>query len=90
MTTAEQGAFGGSLASKLVVVLLLALSVGLYLRIVMVGGEQQADAPRPQASVRIVEGGTPAQSADSDALKELPADQMQLIKQVFAPELMAN
>jgi hypothetical protein len=91
MTTTRQGASGGWF-SKLVVVLLLALAVGLYLRIVMVdGGMQQASAP---ASVRVVEGeaasGPSAADEASDEgseLEALPAEQMELVRRVFAPEL---
>jgi hypothetical protein len=101
MTTYPDTA-GSGWFSKLVVVLLLAIAIGLYLQIVMVDGQAEHDGPLPQASVRVLEGAaTPATVADitteapapaavapeNTDVKELPRDQMDLIRQVFAPEL---
>ncbi|MCB1800486.1 MAG: hypothetical protein KDI82_02240 [Gammaproteobacteria bacterium] len=81
MTTTTTSS-GSGWFSKLVVVLLLALAIGLYLRIVMVEGSPQYSAPAHQASVRVVEGNESALAARP--MRELPADQMQLIMQTFA------
>jgi hypothetical protein len=89
MTTAQKAAAGGGMFAKLVVVALLALTIALYLRIVMVEGPQTETATAtPQASVRVVEGNEPAPAAGP--LEELPAEQMELILQVFAPEMSDN
>ncbi|HOP15203.1 MAG: hypothetical protein KDI22_04075 [Gammaproteobacteria bacterium] len=88
MTTATQQTSGSAWFSKLVVVLLLALAVGLYLRIVMVEETGAVSYAAPQASMRVVEGKTqPAGSAPVATPKDLPEDQMALIKRVFAPEI---
>lgn len=86
MTTMQKSS-GGGLVSTLVVMLLLAVAIGLYLRVVMVESGQHADVPVQQASVRVVEGDEPVLPSDAQLLRELPADQMVLIKQVFAPEM---
>ncbi len=86
MATAQQGASGGWF-SKIVVVLLLALAIGLYLRIVMVDGERQHSGPPPQANLRVEEGGALSQASEQEPA-ELPADQMLVIQQVFAPETL--
>ena len=85
--TMKQKSSGGSLVSTLVVMVLLVVAIGLYLRVVMVERDQYADVPAQQASVRVVEGDEPLLASDAEPLRELPADQMALIKQVFAPEL---
>lgn len=85
MTTAPQGASGGWF-SKIVVVLLLALAIGLYLRIVMVDGERTHSEPALQANLRVEEGAAPATAKTE--LVELPADQMLVIQEVFAPETL--
>lgn len=87
--TAKQGSAGGGLFSKLVVVLLLALAIGLYLRIVMVEGQRLGSKPAPQASMQVLEGKSSSSGVPSNGpvLRELPQDQMDLIRQVFAPEL---
>lgn len=85
MSTAQQGSTGGGLFSKLVVAVLLAVTVALYLRIVMVDSAASPSAPGPQASVQVLEGNEAA-SAPMSALIALPDDQMQLIMQVFAPK----
>lgn len=85
--TSNQTSSGGGLFSKLIVAVLLALAVGLYLRIVMVDGSNRYSAPPHQASVRIVEGSEPLRVTATQPLRDLPADQMALIRQVFAPEL---
>ena len=87
MTTTNQNAAGGGLFSKLVVLLLLAAAVGLYLRIVVVEGKAHYGAPAVQASVRVLEGNERLPAGDTLPPRELPADQMALIKRVFAPEL---
>ncbi len=90
MTTAKQGASGGGMLSKLVVVLLLAVTIGLYLRIVMVEGPATQGQAAPQASVQVTEGYATSPQANAVVLQDLPEDQMQLIIQVFAPELQQN
>jgi len=91
MTTAKQGASGGGMLSKLAIVLLLAVTIGLYLRIVMVEGPAtQSRAAAPQASVQVTEGYAASPQANAAVLQDLPEDQMQLIIQVFAPELQQN
>jgi hypothetical protein len=87
MGTTQQRSAGGGFFSKLIVVALLALTVALYLRIVMVEGDSQGVAqPVPEASVRVLEGDEPAPR--DQALAELPKAQMDLILQVFAPEML--
>ena len=86
--TKMQKSSGAGLVSTLIVMLLLVVAIGLYLRVVMVESDQQADAPVQQASVRVVEGDEPVLPSDAQLLRELPADQMALIKQVFAPEMV--
>ena len=82
MTTAERQKTGGGLLSKLVIVVLFAVAIGLYLQIVMMNGEHQAEQnPAPQVSVPIVESDAPP------PLNPLPEEQQALIMQVFAPEL---
>ena len=73
--------------SKLVIVVLLAVTLGLYLKIVILDAQQAQLEPIPQASVQVVEG---ASAVAPTPAKALPDDQMQLIKQVFAPELLNN
>ena len=87
MATAQQTSAGGGIFSKLIVVALLALTIALYLRIVMVDTGSQADEPPvAQASVRVLEGDEPAPASQS--MEILPQDQMEVIMQVFAPELL--
>jgi hypothetical protein len=74
--------------SKLVIVVLLAVTLGLYLKIVILDEPQLQAEPIPQASVQVVEGAGSVAPPSAAAAKALPADQMQLIKQVFAPELL--
>jgi len=69
--------------SKLVIVILLAVTIGFYLKIVMLDKQPVHQEPIQQASVQVVEGATAAAPA-----KDLPDDQMQIIKQVFSPELV--
>ena len=89
MTTAQKTSAGGGIFAKLVVVALLALTIALYLRIVMVESPpSETAAAAPQASVRVVEGNESAPPAGP--LEDLPADQMDLILQVFAPEMSEN
>ena len=85
--TTKQKSSGGSLVSTLVVMALLLVAIGLYLRVVMVERDPHTGVPAQQASVRVVEGDEPLLATDAEMLRELPADQMALIKQVFAPEL---
>jgi hypothetical protein len=79
----------GGIASILIVVLLLAVTVGLYLQIVLF--DQPSSSPSvglvPQASVQVLEGD---EVPTLPAGEPLPADQMQVIIQVFAPETVAN
>ena len=86
MTGIKKKKKGNGLFSTLVVLLLLALTVGLYLQIVIGERQTQQQAPVQQASVRVVEGREPAVATTGAVLKDLPADQMNLIIDVFAPE----
>lgn len=86
MTAAQQSASGAGLFSKLVVVFLLALAIGLYLKIVMMDGAAH-DESGPVASVQVLEGEEAAASPEPAALRDLPEDQMELIRRVFAPDL---
>jgi hypothetical protein len=89
MTAVMGTASGGALFSNLVITLLLALTVGLYLQIVMVEHDANEGAPVPTASVRIVEQtAADALQPTEQGLVPLPEDQLRLIKQVFAPELL--
>jgi hypothetical protein len=72
-------AAGSGWFSRLVLLALLGLTVGLYLRIVMPPAGQAA-AP---ASLRVVES-APEPAAP---LQPLPEDQMKLVRDLFAPEL---
>ena len=79
----------GEIASILIVVLLLAVTVGLYLQIVIF---DRPTAPSsvglaPQASMQVLEGD---EVPTAPTAEPLPADQMQVIIQVFAPETAAN
>jgi hypothetical protein len=76
--------------SKLVIVVLLAVTLGLYLKIVILDEPQVQAESIPQASVQVVEGAGTGAPPSTAAAKALPDDQMQLIKQVFAPELLNN
>ena len=94
MTTAVQSTSGGWV-SKLVVVALLALAVGLYLQIVLLQPEKTEPVASPLVSAPVVEGevaadasGPTAGPSAPQALKDLPADQLELIRQVFAPEMV--
>jgi len=90
MTTAQQNASGGGLFSKLVIVILLAATIGLYLMIVVVDDQGGYQGAAPQASIQVVEDQVPAGAPVAHAPRDLPDEQMQLIKQVFAPELLKN
>ena len=76
--------------SKLVIVLLLAVTIGLYLKIVMVEGQHRSNEPMPQASVQVVEDAVPSTATTAEVPKAPPEDQMTMIKQVFAPELLKD
>lgn len=78
----------GGIASTLIVVLLLAVTVGLYLQIVVMDPPTSPSGGlAPQASVQVLEGDeVPA----IPSTEPLPADQMDLILRVFAPETAAN
>ncbi|MDJ0738983.1 MAG: hypothetical protein QNJ91_04660 [Gammaproteobacteria bacterium] len=84
--TDNQATPGGGLYSKVVVVVLLALAIGLYLRIVMVEAESPPTPPADQASVRVIEGDEPLPALTPAPLRDLPADQMALIEKVFTGE----
>jgi uncharacterized protein (UPF0333 family) len=73
--------------SKLVIVVLLAVTIGLYLKIVVMDAGQTQAVSAPQASIQVVEVETAAAPVASTS-KAAPEDQMLLIKQVFAPELL--
>jgi len=91
MTTAAQGSTGGSWFSKLVVVALLALAIGLYLQIVMLQPQTGGEEAAPQAEVQPVEAeqvAAPAtEAAPVQGPQDLPEDQMSIIRHVFAPEM---
>lgn len=76
--------------SKLVILVLLAVTLGLYLKIVMLDEPASVAAKPPQASVQVVEVPDTGTTDAPAALKTVPDDQMQLIRQVFAPELNKN
>ena len=76
--------------SKLVIVVLLAVTIGLYLMIVMVDDQGLDKAPAPQASIQVVEDPVVPAAAVAPAPGDAADEQMQLIKQVFAPELINN
>lgn len=84
-STNDKGS-GSGIFSKLVVLLLLAVAIGLYLRIVMVEGKSHYKAPATQASVRVIEGDEPEPEPASQPMRDLPADQMGLIERTFATE----
>ena len=73
--------------SKLVIVVLLALTIGLYLKIVVIDAGQEQLVSAPQASIQVVEVETAAEPV-TPVSKDVSEDQMLLIKQVFAPELL--
>ena len=75
--------------SKLVIIVLLAVTLGLYLKIVVIDPGQAQVASVPQASIQVVEVETAATPAAS-ASKAVPEHQMLLIKQVFAPEMLGH
>ena len=91
MTAANEASAGGGWFSKLVVVAMLALAIGLYLWIVMTDRERAGNEAIPQASIRIIESereGTQATvTPGPSGLKDLPEEQLQLILRVFAPEM---
>jgi len=88
MSAADQTTSGGGWFSKIVVVVLLVVAIGLYLRIVTVDGERRYSEPAPQASVRVLEGDEAVSDGAVPKLIELPPEQMDIVKKVFAPELM--
>lgn len=92
MTAASPASSGGGWFSKLVVVVMLALAIGLYLWIVMVDRERDVNQQTPQASMRIIEGDRAGIQATatpgSSGLQNLPEDQLQVILRVFAPEML--
>lgn len=79
----------GGIVSILIVVVLLAVTLGLYLQIVLF--DQSSSPPNvgllPQASMQVLEGD---EVLVAPVGAPLPADQMQVIIQVFAPETAAN
>jgi FlaG/FlaF family flagellin (archaellin) len=75
--------------SKLVIVVLLAVTIGLYLKIVVMDAGQTQVVSAPQASIQVVEVEATA-TPGASASKALPEDQMLVIKQVFAPELLSD
>jgi hypothetical protein len=87
MTTAQQGASGGGMFSKLVIVLLLAVTIGLYVQIVLVDDNSNQGQTTPRVSVQVIEGDAARVPATAAAPQNVSDDQMQLIRQVFAPEL---
>ena len=90
MTASGKQQTGNGMLSKLVIIALLAITIGLYLQIIMIDSERHAEKqPAPQASVRIVEGNDPVEPTQQ-TLKTLPDDQQTLIMQVFAPELLGS
>lgn len=76
--------------SKLVIGLLLAVTIGLYLRVVMLEGAPAQSRSAPQASVQVIEGNSVGAPVTAAVLQDLPDDQMKLIIQVFGPELQQN
>lgn len=89
MTSNAQTGSGGGMIAKIAVLVLLALTLFLYLRIIWQDNDDLARTATSQASVRVVESG--AQSpTPNDGLRDLPEDQMRQIIEVFAPELREN
>jgi hypothetical protein len=84
--TNTQASSGPGFFSKLFVLALFGVAIWLYLQIVMVEGKAVNHAPLQQVSVPVVEGNEPVPSRSDAPLRELPADQMALIMQVFAPQ----
>lgn len=75
--------------SKLVIVVLLAVTLGLYLKIVILDEPMATPAVLPPASVQVVEHKMPATPvADKEVREVAPEEPMLLIKRVFAPELV--
>jgi len=91
MTTTAQGSSGGGWFSKLVVVALLALAIGLYLQIVILQPQAHRESAASQVDMPRVEAATApapaAQAAPAQGLRDLPEDQMSVIRRVFAPEM---
>ena len=75
--------------SRLVIVVLLAVTLGLYLKIVLLDAGQTQVTPAPQASIQVVEVETGAEPA-APVSKAVAENEMLLIKQVFAPELLSQ
>jgi hypothetical protein len=100
MATAGQGASSGGWVSTAIVVVLLLLAIGLYLQIVMVERDPGEGRATPQASLQAGGADVPGPTTQADPAtppsvpvaaempRDLPEDQMELIKQVFAPELI--
>jgi hypothetical protein len=93
MTATGQASSGGGWFSKLIVVVLLAVAIALYLRIVMVDAQRQGaeTGQTPRASVRVIDGDpdTAPLSAPTptSAPRPLPDEQFRLMMRIFAPEL---
>jgi hypothetical protein len=92
MKTRPQRQAGVAWFGTLFALVLVGIAVAVYLRPVFGKVERQYSTPAPQASVRIVEVDVPGAGSISGrrqaTLAPLPDDQLRLIKQVFAPELL--
>lgn len=85
---------GGIMLTLALLVLLIGLAVVVYLRVMVPAEPSQGEATVPAASKRIVEIDSTAAQEGATAtvpaeqhLQPLPDEQLQLIRDVFAPEL---
>lgn len=91
MTSAETKRAGNGLLSKLFLVILLALAIGLYLQVVTVDTGRHGGETAPRASLQVLEGDEPGIFRPAaQGLVDLPPDQMRLIIEVFAPEMLQD
>mgnify|MGYP001550142741 CR=1 FL=1 len=80
----------GGIVTILVVALLLAVAAGLYLQLILQGGDQEQAVRLSEStvSVQVLEGGEPASPEPPVAdTTPLPDEQMAMIMRVFAPEI---
>lgn len=81
----------GGIATILIVALLMAVATGLYLQLIMQGGDQEEAGQLSEStvSVQVLEGDEPAlpEPPVADSARPLPDEQMTVIMRVFAPEI---
>lgn len=87
--TTKLNASRGSVSTRLLPLLLIAAAIGGYLKVVTMEAEnREVQAPAThQVSVRVVEGDEPLPASVQATIRDLPAEQMALILDVFAPEM---